>query len=342
MRGRRWQKLGWALGMALLGAPGAGAEPVDPARHWPLPPGELEERLASEDFEVLEVAGGVGGVSGVKKLRIRMANDGRELTVKWKKAPIGNADGWNNTPRKEIAAYEIQKWFLDPGDYVVPTVTTRCIRPEHYAPIEQEQARHPPRAPRLGRLRTHTVAGTRCALGAVMIWIDAVTVPGELHDADRFREDPLYARHLADFNLLTYLIDHEDGRPGNFLVSELEEQRRVFTIDNGMTFGAKVKNFMVPNWNEIRVPALRKQSADRLREIGDEHYDALGVLAEMRVDETGVLKPVSPGENAAPNAGVRVAPGWIQLGLKKQEIDALRRRVDRLLDRVNEGKLVTF
>jgi len=342
MRRRRCEKSNWWLAVALLLASAAAAEPVDPSHHWPLPPGELEERLAAEDFEVIEVAGGVGGVTGVKKLQIRMAEDGRELAVKWKKAPSGNADGWNNTPRKEIAAYEIQKWFLDPGDYVVPTTAARCIPPERYGPIEQAQLRRPPRAPRLGRLRTHTIDGTRCALGVLVIWIDAVTVPSELHDADRFRDDPLYARHLADFNLLTYLINHEDGREGNFLVSELEQQRRVFSIDNGVTFGARVKNFLVPNWNEIRVPALREKSIERLRALGDEQYEALGVLIEMKADRAGVLRPVPPGENAGPKNAVRLRPGWIQLGLNESEIQAVRERVDRLLKQVDEGKLATF
>lgn len=318
----------WGLSAALLLAAAAAADPVDPAHHWPLPPGVLEERLITEDFEVIEVSGDVGGVMGVLKLGIRMAKDSNEFAVKWKKAPSGDADGWNNTPRKEIAAYEIQKWFLDPSDYVVPTIVARCIPLDRYGPI--------------GDVPKPTVAGTRCVMGALVVWLDAVTVPDELHDPARFRDEPLYARHLADLNLLTYLVDHEDGREGNFLVSELEQERRVFSIDNGVAFGALVKNFLIPNWNKIRVPALRKQTIDRLRAVGSEQYDALGVLVEMKADGAGVLRPVPLGENAAPKKGSRVRPGWIQLGLEKDEIRAVRKRVERLLQQVDDGKLATF
>lgn len=312
----------------LLAAAVAAAGPVDSARHWPLPPGALEERLGTEDFEVIEVSKGVGGVTGVKKLGIRMAKDGTEIAVKWKKAPAGDADGWNNTPRKELAAYAIQKWFLDPGDYVVPTIVVRCIPPERYGPI--------------GDVPKPTVAGTRCVMGALGVWLEAVTVPDTLYDPDRFQADPLYARHLADFNLLTHLIDHEDGRDGNFLVSELDEERRVFSVDNGVAFGALMRNFLVRNWHEIRVPALRKQTIERLRAVGAEEYERLGVLVELKADRMGVLRPVPPGENTAPKKGARVRPGWIQLGLEKDEIKAVRKRVDRLLERVDEGELATF
>ena len=60
-------------------------------------------------LHLLEQSGDVGGVMGVKKLRVRLGSEGEEYFVKWKRAPSGDADGWNNTPRKEIAAYEIQK-----------------------------------------------------------------------------------------------------------------------------------------------------------------------------------------------------------------------------------------
>ena len=45
----------------------------------------------------------------------------------WKEAPRGTCDGWNNNPRKEIACYAVQRWFLDPADYVVPTIALRAI-----------------------------------------------------------------------------------------------------------------------------------------------------------------------------------------------------------------------
>ena len=49
----------------------AQAGPVDPSRHWPLPPTVLETRLAQDRLEILESRGDVGGVMGVKKLKVR-------------------------------------------------------------------------------------------------------------------------------------------------------------------------------------------------------------------------------------------------------------------------------
>jgi hypothetical protein len=313
--------------LALAAAAGlsATAPAAGPEAHWPLPAAELEERLARGAFEIRDSQGGVGGVMGVRKLRATLPDSGREIFLKWKPAPPGDADGWNNTPRKEIAAYEIQKWFLDPEDYVVPTTALRCIPLADYAGTGLEPVA--------------TLRDTRCALGTLVVWLDHVTVPDVLYDAERFRTDPLYARRLADFNLLTYLIEHEDGRRGNFLVSEDEADRRVFSIDNGVAFGARVKNIFVHNWNRIRVAALRPASVERLRRVGDDRLGALGVLAELRADPAGVLRAVPCGANPAPDVGARVAPGWLQLGLTTGEIEALRRRRDHLLADVDAGRI---
>jgi hypothetical protein len=72
-------------------------------------------------------------------------------------------------------------------------------------------------------------------------------------------------RRTSGANLLTYLVEHEDGRAGNVLVSKAPEDRRVFAIDNGIAFGAIVKNWFVPNWNVIRHPAVPHLEIDRLR-----------------------------------------------------------------------------
>jgi hypothetical protein len=315
-------------GLALLLPGAAAAQHVDASLHWPAPPERVEQLLSEAPFRILTVRGGVGGVMGVKKLDLYFPESEERLAAKWKAAPPGDADGWNNTPRKELAAYEIQKWFLEPTNYVVPTVTVRCIPFDGYAPLSR-----PPKA---------TIRGTRCVAGALVVWIDRVTVPDVLYDEDRFRSEPHYAGHMADFNLLTYLIDHEDGREGNFLVSELESDRRIFSIDNGVAFGARVKNWFVPNWNRIRVPALREETVERLRRVGPDGLAALGVLAELRADAEGVLRPAPRSRNAAPKRGARVEDGWLQLGLTAGEIRAVGRRLERLLEDVDSGRISTF
>lgn len=313
------------FGLAAAAAPG---EPRGTESHWPLPPAEAERALALEDFEILDVRGDVGGVMGVRKLRIRLPASDRELTVKWKRAPNGDADGWNNTPRKEIAAYEIQKWFLDPEDYVVPTVVARCIPLAAYAPLDKDPKPNLP--------------GTRCVMGALVIWLENVGVEGPIYEEERFLSDPRYAHHMANLNLLTYLIEHEDGRRSNFLTADDPTDRYIFSIDNGVSFGAKVKNWFVWNWNRIRVLSLRRETIERLRATDETRVRALGVVAELRADDAGVLRPVEPSPIASPRKGSRVGEGWIQLGLTRDEISDLQQRIDRLLADVEAGRVALF
>lgn len=69
------------------------------------------------------------------------------------------------------------------------------------------------------------------------------------------------------FNLLTYLIEHRDAREGNFLISSVGSRPVVFPVDNGEAFGHVPYNFFVQNWDVILVPALRRESLDRLSRL---------------------------------------------------------------------------
>jgi hypothetical protein len=307
-----------------IGSWGEGA----PNAHWPLDPAALEQILAQEDFEILSVKGGIGGVMGARKLGLRFPASGRDLKVKWKRAPDGDADGWNNTPRKEIAAYEIQKWFLDPVDYVVPTIVARCLPLEIYPAVEPDAHA--------------TLPGSQCVLGVLVIWLENVGIDGPIYEEARFHDDALYARHMADLNLLTYLVEHEDGRRNNFLTADDPDDRYIFSIDNGVSFGAKVQNWFVQNWDSIRVPALRKAAVDRLRATPAAQIDALAVVAELRAGEDGVLRAVEPSANPDPGRGARVEPGWIQLGLTEKEIKGVRKRMDRLFADIEKGRIELF
>ena len=136
---------------------------------------------------------------------------------------------------------------------------------------------------------------------------------------------------MSNFNLLTYLIDHRDGRDGNILVSEDDEHRRVFAVDNGISFGPLVYNFFVPNWTKLRVAAVRKESIDRLREIRREDLDFLAVVAQLEVDEEGVLRSVPPGAPFDADDGAVARDGSVQFGLTTSEIDDVYARIEALI-----------
>ena len=299
-----------------------------PVQHAPLPPENLEQLLAHEEIRVRSESPVGSGVTGAFKDVLFFPAHGVEVTVKWRAVPHGDADGWNNSPRKELAAYAVQKLFLDPADYVVPTLAARCV------PLDRYRERHPRMKP--------TVNGTRCVLVVAAIWLDNVRVPETLYDADEFAANPTYAYHFANFNLLSYLIDHRDGRAGNILTSIDPANRRVFAVDNGISFGPKIYNMFVQNWHTIRVPALPKESVDRLRGVTGTDLERLGVLLQMQVDPGGILQHVPPGPNPAPSKGSRVSRDMIQLGLTESEIEDVHRRIQKVIQRVDSGALAVF
>jgi hypothetical protein len=296
--------------------------------NWPAPPLEIERRLASESFEVRKVEPAAGGTTGALKLELFFPAHGDSLSFKWKTVPQSDADGWNNAPRKELAAYALQAWFLDPPDYLVPTTAVRCLA------LSDLQSK--------GVAAKPSLAGTSCVLGVLSVWMEDVTVPQHVYDATRFSSDPLYATYVARFNLLTYLIEHRDGRSGNFLISKEADDPRLFAVDNGISFDAVIQNWFVANWDTLRVPALPKDAIERLRQIDRSRIDQLGVLLEMQQDAQGMLKVVPPQPNRDPRHGARVYGGGIQFGLTRSEIDHVEERLRALLARVDRGELPLF
>ena len=310
---------------------------ASPFPSWPVSPERAERILGEtplddENIEVVSVEGAGGGVTGAHKDEIYFVKAKQQLRLKWKVFPQGKLDGPNNSPRKELAAYELQKLFLDPEDFVVPTSAARCVSIEIYQ-------RRNPGAPA-------SVEGTECALGLLSLWMKDVEVPEVLYDGETFRADSTYAYFLSNFNILTYLVGHKDGRPGNFLTAKDSKRRQVFAVDNGVAFdiayGGIWFNWFVPNWNRMRIPAVRKDSVERLRKLRRADLDRLGVLVQFEKNADGLLENVAPGANLDAGEPVRIQGGTVQLGLEDDEIDDVWERIQDLLKDVDEGEVGTF
>jgi hypothetical protein len=138
---------------------------------------------------------------------------------------------------------------------------------------------------------------------------------------------------------LTILIGHKDGRSSNFLVSVDEADRRVFSIDNGIAFDPWIYNFFVANWDTMRVGAVNTRSIERIRALADEDFEALGVIAELRMGEDSLLHCAPPTRNLDPTCGARLAQGLVQFGLSQDEITAVRTRRAGLLDAIEKGEV---
>lgn len=292
------------------------------------PPGEQARRLAllrSAPCELLSERRLGSGVTGARAVEVRCA--GETIRAKWRPAPSG-LDGWNNSPRKELAAWAAQDLALAPGDRVVPPTALRCV------PLDAVRAVEPDAEP--------VPSGTGCVLGTLHLWIEHARPVERLYDPERFARDPGYARRVADLNLFAYLIDHRDGRRANFMAADDPDGRRLYSVDNGIAFGGWVWNWFVRNWNEIRVPALRRESVERLREASAADFDALAVVAELAREPDGVLRPVPPGAPRAPDEGVSWDGERLQLGLTRDEIAAMKARRRQLLEDVDAGRVRTF
>jgi len=307
--------------------------------NWLVSPHEGERLLLHSRHEFEKKTGAGAGTTGAEKVTLSFPDDGVVLDFKWKlvdpswKLVTQRYDGINNSPRKELAAWVIQRLFLDPEDYVVPFTTAYCVAlADYHAKIDKVEP---------------TVEGSQCMLGVGALWMKDITLSIPVLDPVRFDRDYVYAYFLANLNLFTYLVKHHDGREGNFLASKDDARRQVFSIDNGVSFGAGFSrlfyNWFVANWNSIRVPALRVESIDRLRGLQEADVTAaLGVVSQLERDDEGVYWNVPPGENLDPSRGVRIEGKTLQFGLTDDEIEDVWERIEDLIEDVDDGEIPVF
>ncbi|MFQ5649413.1 MAG: hypothetical protein ACE5IY_05680 [bacterium] len=285
---------------------------------------EIEQKLQHESFDIFKMRDARFEGDLPKRVIVKWP-DGKHMQLKWKRAP---RRGWgvNNEPRYEIAAYRLQKLFLEPQEYVVPPTTGRTWPLSEYRKIE------PGVSP--------TFSGTDCVFFCLQYWLEGVTSEG-VYDKSRFRSDTTYAKHLANMNILSYLVKHKDANVGNFLVSSDPENPRVFVVDNSMAF-ASLESDKGVDWQDLRVDRLPKETVARLRQIQKEDLEkTLGVVAQFSIIE-GQLVPAEKTENLAKKKGVRRSNGIIQFGLTNYEINGVYKRLRKLLKRVDESKVKTF
>jgi hypothetical protein len=293
----------------------------------PRPADELERELATEPFRIDSAEISRPKAKGDITLKAELSFSGKPpYRVKLRRAEPG-AEDFNNRPRYDLAAYELQKLFLDPPEYVVPPTALRMVP---LAELRPYAAAAKP-----------TFKGSDEVLVVLQYWLQEVKVIADVYDATRFAADATYARHVGQLNVLTWLIEHGDSNVGNFLISRAEEGARVFSIDNGVAF-AYNESDRGTLWKDLRVDRLPAGTVARLRAIGEDDLDRrLGVLAQWKLEE-GRWVAVPPGENMAPGRGVRRSKDTVQVGLRKAEIADIWRQLQRLLKDVDAGKIRTF
>jgi hypothetical protein len=253
-------------------------------------------------------------------------NDTTAIEVKWAVAPAGG-EAFNNQPRYEAAAYELQKLFLDERDYVVPPTALRMVPQSVFAASA-------------GLKGEPTFDDSPAVLVELQYWTMGVTPEG-VFDPKRASRDSVYARHLGDLNILTYLIRHRDANKGNMLLSADSTNPRLFAVDNGVAFASPPSN-RGTDWERMRVERVSAATVARLRSINEASLaTALGVVGqfERRGDD---YVATAPGPNLDADKGIRRKGSTLQLGLTTYEIEGVRDRLKSLLKDIDRGKVKTF
>lgn len=293
----------------------------------PRPVAEIEAELATAPFTIVAAEISRPKAKGDITLKAELSfAGGPPYRVKLRRAEPG-AEDFNNRPRYDAAAYRLQTLFLDPADYVVPPTALRFL------PVAELLPYAPQARP--------TFRGSDEVMVVLQYWLQQVQVVADVYDPARFAADPGYARHVAQLNVFTYLIEHGDANVGNFLLSREPVAPRVFSVDNGVAFAFNESD-RSDAWKQLRVDRLPAETVGRLRQLTREDlHRTLGVLAEWKLVD-GHWTAVAPGANLEPLRGVRVEADTLQLGLTRMEIDRVDRRRVQLLKLVDSGKVGTF
>jgi hypothetical protein len=286
----------------------------------------LERMLATEPMKIVTAEISRPKAQGDITLKADVAfGDRAPFRVKVRKAMPG-ADTFNNTPRYDLAAYELQKLLMDPADWVVPPTALRMIPAAELKPFAQVEP---------------TFRGSDDVLSVIQYWLKDIRVIEDVYDPPHFETDPVYAKHIGELNVFTYLIGHRDSNAGNFLISKEAQGARVYSVDNGVAFLAPEAD-RGELWRVIRVKRLPAATVERLRQITKEKLASqLGVVAQWELRD-GHYVPVAPGANFKAYRGVREKDGVVQMGLTTIEIGSIWRRCRDLVEQLDDGKLETF
>lgn len=285
---------------------------------------DIEQRMRAEPFEILDRRD--SRFEGDRTQRVLLTfPDSSTMIVKWARSAEGGQT-FNNQPRYELAAYELQKLFLDESDLVVPPTVARAFSLDWYRTLD------PNARP--------TFRNASSVLVVLQYWLASVTNK-DVFDERRLQDDTAYARHLGNLNVLTYLIRHSDSNLGNVLMSTDSSRPRLFSVDNGVAFDSPQSDRGIL-WRSIRTRRLPASTVERLRHIRREDLDrALSVVAQFEVRD-GEMIAVPPTEPLSRASGVRRRDNVLQLGLTSREISGVETRLRALLKRIDDGNIQTF
>ena len=296
-------------------------------RNLAIPVAELEHMLQSEPLRIVKAEISRPKAEGDITLKAEVAFGTRPpIRVKLRRAEPG-ADTFNNVPRYDQAAYELQKLLMDAPEYVVPPTALRMVPLADLRPYAS--AAKP------------TFRGANEVLCVVQYWLQNVIATADVLEPATLQSDTVYARHIGQLNVFTYLIRHGDSNAGNFLISTEPHSARVFAIDNGVAFASEESD-RGELWRSMRVKRLPADVVERLRKVTEADLTTrLGVVGQWQLRE-GHYLPAPPAGNLASHLGVRRDGPTLQMGLTRREIGDVLDRAGQILKMVDKGEIVVF
>lgn len=298
---------------------------------------EVESWLADPALEILGVAPPPAGIQGAVVLTLRVP---RLMPIvfraKWRAHSTTSA---RNSPRRELAAYQVQKLFLEPEEYVVPPSAPHCF------PLAAYREQVDPHA-------TATFRQVECVYGILSYWLEDVEPLADAREAgwfhgqyrhafdpDLFARSPIYRDSISRVNLLTYVIGHADSHAKNFVITDDASAPVVYSVDNSLSLGLKKNAKLDPrhDWSTLKVPALPRRAIDRLRD-NLALVDRLAAVAELE-PRGDAMVPLEPRPVAPDGDGLTWHDGRLRVGLSVAEIGDVKVRIALLLQKIDRGQV---
>lgn len=296
------------------------------------------ERLL-EQAEIVGMADTPSGMQGAKVLTLEADAKGGDVVLRGKWRPQSSGD-LINEPRKELAAYAVQRLFLKDEELVAPPTVARCFPLDEYRKfVPDAQPSYPE---------------VECVLGFLSYWLEGVKTVGSarkdgllgdgsgIWDAKLFEGDPEYRGSVANANLLTYLINHGDAHEEQFVLERAKRGLRAFVVDNSIAFRS-IKNPMLllrQDWSAIQVPHLDRNAVERLRALTDADYAHLATISVFERRDDDELLQLRTWKDEPNDSALAWNGKQLRIGLTPGEIALVRGRVGELLRRPDLAKLL--
>jgi hypothetical protein len=295
-------------------------------------PRQLESLLQGE-LEILSMDDTPSGAQGAKILTLASRSAGQRTVfrARWR---AQSTDGLINEPRKELAAYAVQKLFLGAEELAAPPTSAHCFPLADYrrfAPEEKPTFEH-----------------ADCVLGFATYWLEDVKSVESareadwldddgkgLWDAELYEEDALYRSSISRVNLLTYLINHGDAHENQFMIERTSRGLVAYVVDCSIAF-LSIKNPMLlvrQDWSALQVPQFPRSSIARLRALRDEDFARLGVIARLQLRGRQLHSLPLPADNKEIAGEMSWHGQELHIGLTDAEIQLVKDRVRELLAR---------